>query len=148
MFNKKKSWAPKKNKDTGPSFMDKKIEYMRDDPKVFQWVEPDFLEWDELGEEQDIVQDPMEMHEEPVRNKLVRRRIISLDGRMSMDNMIAASHLLSMSQNGRAFGLEKYPAIVQRYVEQVLEADAVDENLKKLNQKIVDKLSETPGKYE
>lgn len=74
--------------------------------------------------------------------------LIKPDGRMSMDNMIAASHLLSMSQNGRAFVLNRYPPIVRKYVERVVEADAVDENLKALNQMIVDRLSEEAGKYE
>ncbi len=82
------------------------------------------------------------------KDTMHENKIIKPDGRMSMDNMIAASHLLSMNQNGREYLLMRYPAIVQRYVEQVVGANAVDENLKVLNQKIVDRLSEEAGKYE
>lgn len=74
--------------------------------------------------------------------------LIKPDGRMSMDNMIAASHLLSMCQNDRIFILSHYPPIVRQYVKQVVEADTVEENLIALNQKIVDRLSEEAGRYE
>lgn len=72
------------------------------------------------------------------------------DGRMSMDNMITSSHLLSMDQNGRAFydKLEQCPDIVRKYVERVINLDVVDESLKVLNQMIVERLSEEAGRYE
>lgn len=67
-------------------------------------------------------------------------KLLKPDGRMSMDNMIAASHLLSMDQNGRIMVLSRYPEIVRNYVEQVVKTHSVEENLVALNKMIVERV--------
>lgn len=59
---------------------------------------------------------------------------------MSIDNMLSASHALSICQNGRKLDLKSYPTSVRNYVARVIKAGNVDGSLKQLNEQIVLKI--------
>ena len=56
---------------------------------------------------------------------------------LSLDNMLSASHALSICQNGRVLNLDSYPEAVKRYVTGVVKSGNIDGQLKELNKQIV-----------
>lgn len=59
---------------------------------------------------------------------------------LSLDNLLSASHALSICQNGRELDLDVYPVQVKEYVKQAIRSGRVDICLKKLNRQIVLKI--------
>ena len=72
-----------------------------------------------------------------VRNSMLVHNINERRIRMSIDNMILASHALSIYKNGRKLNLNDYPEQVKRYVSRTIKAGNVDGDLKKLNKQLV-----------
>ena len=56
---------------------------------------------------------------------------------LSLDNMLSASHALSICQNGRVLNLDSYPEVVKKYVTGVVKSGNIDGQLKELNKQIV-----------
>lgn len=73
------------------------------------------------------------------KKKQAKRMRIAMPN-MSLDNMLSASHALSICQNGRKLDLDVYPVPVKNYVSRVVRSGKVDERLKQLNKLIVLKI--------
>ena len=66
--------------------------------------------------------------------------------RMSLDNMLDASHVLSIKLNGRKYDPGQYSSVVQKYVARVVKAGTVEQSLQELNNQIVCRIGKEASK--
>lgn len=71
-------------------------------------------------------------------NSIFDRQILT----MSFPDLLAASHLLSIAQNERRIEWDQYSPAVQQFAEESMNLGLVNENLAKLNRRIVSRMSE------